>query len=203
MLLWNICIFLVKVWTRVSMQLNNTYRAILQSLENARFDANIPLGNLAGVLAALLLNRFRSIRNLKHVSFENGKLFVLNGVLSISCEVPVLTWWRHQMITFSTLLTLCAGNSPVTGAFPSQRPVTRSFDAFFHLRLNKSLSKQSWGWWFETPSCSSWRHCIGSRWLDSHTLRMPHVSIHYSERLSHLKSPEIVLFGEKLICSII
>ena len=41
------------------------------------------------------------------------------------------TWWRHQMETFSALLALCAGNSPVTGEFPSQRPVTRSFDVFF------------------------------------------------------------------------
>ena len=40
---------------------------------------------------------------------------------------------------------------------PAQRPVTRSFDVFFDLRLNKRLSKQSWGWWFETPSCSLWR----------------------------------------------
>ena len=38
------------------------------------------------------------------------------------------TWWRHQMETFSALLALCAGNSPVTGEFPAQRPVTRSFD---------------------------------------------------------------------------
>ena len=29
----------------------------------------------------------------------------------------------------------------------------------FDLRLNKWLSKQSWSWWFETPSCSLWRHC--------------------------------------------
>ena len=43
------------------------------------------------------------------------------------------SWWRHQMETFSALLALCAGNSPVTGEFPSQRPVTRSFDVFFHL----------------------------------------------------------------------
>ena len=35
------------------------------------------------------------------------------------------TWWRHQMETFSALLALCAGNSPVTREFPSQRPVTR------------------------------------------------------------------------------
>ena len=45
------------------------------------------------------------------------------------------------METFSALLSLCAGISPVTGEFPSQRPVTRSFDIFFDLRLNKGLSK--------------------------------------------------------------
>ena len=50
-------------------------------------------------------------------------------------------------------------NSPVHGEFPAQRPVKRSFDVFFDLRLNKRLSKQSWGWWSETPSSSSlWRH---------------------------------------------
>ena len=41
------------------------------------------------------------------------------------------SWWRHQMETFSALLALCAGNSPVNGEFPAQRPVTRSFDVFF------------------------------------------------------------------------
>ena len=69
------------------------------------------------------------------------------------------TWWRHQMETFSALLAICAGNSPVPGEFPTQRPVTWSFDVFFDLRLNKRLSKQSWGWWFETLSRSLWRHC--------------------------------------------
>ena len=44
-------------------------------------------------------------------------------------------WWRHEMEKFSALLALCAGNSPVTGEFPSQRPATRSFDVFFDLRL--------------------------------------------------------------------
>ena len=40
------------------------------------------------------------------------------------------------METFSALLAICVRNSPVTGEFPAQRPVTRSFDAFFRLRLN-------------------------------------------------------------------
>ena len=29
----------------------------------------------------------------------------------------------------------------------TQRPVTRSYDVFFDLRLNKPLSKHWWGWW--------------------------------------------------------
>ena len=68
------------------------------------------------------------------------------------------SWWRHQMETFSALLAICAGNSPVSGEFPTQRPVTRSFDVYFDLRLDKRLSKQSLGWWFETLSHSLWRH---------------------------------------------
>ena len=51
------------------------------------------------------------------------------------------SWWFHQMEAFSALLALCEGNLPVTGKFPSQRPVTRSFDVFFGLRLNKRLMK--------------------------------------------------------------
>ena len=70
-------------------------------------------------------------------------------------------WWRHQMEAFSALLALCVVNSPVTGEFPAQRPVTRSFGVFFDLRLNKRLSKQSLGWWFETPSHPLWRQCYG------------------------------------------
>ena len=81
----------------------------------------------------------------------------------IICFINPCTWWRHQMETFSALLALCAGDSPVTGEFPSQRPVTRSFDFSFDLRLNKRLSKPSWGWWFESPSGSLWRHCNVSR----------------------------------------
>ena len=48
-------------------------------------------------------------------------------------------WWRHQMETLSALLTRCARNSPVTGESPLQRTLTRSFDVFFDLRLNKRL----------------------------------------------------------------
>ena len=64
------------------------------------------------------------------------------------------------------MMTSSNGNSfRVTGHLcgefigPAQRPVTRSFDILFDPGLNKQLSKQLWGWWFETLSCSLRHHC--------------------------------------------
>ena len=50
------------------------------------------------------------------------------------------TFFNKSIGNISALLAICAGNSPVTGEFPTQRPVTRSFDVFVDLRLNKRLS---------------------------------------------------------------
>ena len=57
----------------------------------------------------------------------------MEAILSRSYFVCGL-WWRHQMETFSALLAICAGNSPVPDEFPTQRPVTRSFDVFLDLK---------------------------------------------------------------------
>ena len=71
--------------------------------------------------------------------------------------------WIQIMMTssngniFRVTGSLC-GEFTGPGEFPTQRPVTRSFDVYFDLRLNKPLSKQPWGWWFETLSRSLWRH---------------------------------------------
>ena len=81
------------------------------------------------------------------------------------CIVISISWWRHQMETCSALPAHCAGNSPVTGVFPSHRPLMRSFDVFFDLRLNKWSSKQPRGWWFETPLCSLCPHCNVYEWF--------------------------------------
>ena len=94
-----------------------------------------------------------------HGSYFAWTKFWFDGMKRIIPPRDRKSWWRHQMETFSALLAICAGNSPVTGEFPTQRLVTRSFDVFFDLRLDKRLSKQSWGRWFETPSLSLWRHC--------------------------------------------
>ena len=89
-----------------------------------------------------------------------------------------VAWWRHQMETFSALLAIYAGYSPVPGEFPAQRPVTQSFDVFLGLHLNKRLNKQSSGWWFETLSHPLWRHSNGftslNQWNNSITHRDRH-----------------------------
>ena len=77
---------------------------------------------------------------------------IFMGVEALTSGVFTIPWWRNQIEAFSALLAICAGNWPVTGEFPSQRLVTRSFDVFLVLHLNKRLSKHCWVWWFEAPS---------------------------------------------------
>ena len=86
------------------------------------------------------------LSNWQKVSIGLGDCLNLNKQQSIiGINNPGLwhIWWHHQMDIFSTLLAFCAENSPVTDEFSPQRPVTRSFDVFFDLRLNKRVSKQS------------------------------------------------------------
>ena len=82
--------------------------------------------------------------------------------------------WRHQMETFSALLAIFAGNSPVPSEL--QRPV--SFHVFVGLPLNKPLSKQWWGWWFETLSPPLWRHCNEKR-LQSSALSLDRLPLQW------------------------
>ena len=69
---------------------------------------------------------------------------------------PLLHSWCHDDV----MMTSSNGN-----IFPSQRPVTWSFDVFFDLCPNKHLGKVPWGWWIEVPSRSLWRHCNGFFYL--------------------------------------
>ena len=102
------------------------------------------------------------------------------------------------METFSALLAICAGNSPVPGEFPTQRPVTRSFDVYFDLRPNKQLSKQSWGWWFETLSSSLWRHRNETHQiskLNAFTSRLAVVFAQYIEARCEVDNEDVVGAG--------
>ena len=94
----------------------------------------------------------------------------------------VESWWRHQIETFFRVTGLCEGNSPVTGEFPSQRPVTRSFDVFFDLRLNRRLSKPTRRRWFETLSRSLRRH--SNVWMNLYSVSL--ISWRKSFHLEHI-----------------
>ena len=81
---------------------------------------------------------FRMVNPIRHayvyivVCFYVALLSILNGFMLIvyswfseSFQSHfAYSWWRHQIETFSALLALRAGNSPVTGEFPTQKPVT-------------------------------------------------------------------------------
>ena len=94
----------------------------------------------------------------------------LPGLMVLFCLKNPSTRFTSSITIHQTMMTssngnifrvtgLLCGEFTGPGEFPAQRPVTRSSDVFFDLRLNKRLSKQPWGWWFETPSWSLWRQC--------------------------------------------
>ena len=99
------------------------------------------------------------LRNLS----EARRMIHLHDIIIFMCHHTGDGRYVHMMMSsngnISALLSFCEGNSPVTGQFTSQRPVTRSFGVFFDLRLNKRLSKPSRRRWFEMPVCPIWRHC--------------------------------------------
>ena len=108
---------------------------------------------------------------------ETDKVLLKVTVCSFSAVLSKGIWVNAVLLDFGEpfkirnfMMTSSNGNifrvtGPLCGEFtgprwiPSERPVTRSFDVLFDLRLNKRLNKQSWGWWFETPLRPLWRHC--------------------------------------------
>ena len=94
--------------------------------------------------------------------FRFGTKYPVDKIYVILCaktRVPCYIMTSSNGNIFRALLAFCAENSPVTGEFPTQRPVTRSFDVFFDLGMQQQLSNQWRRQWFETPWRSLWRHC--------------------------------------------
>ena len=126
-----------------------------------------------------LMTRYPFVVSLRNVSFTQA----MNNNIMKSSNGTI----------FRVTGPLC-GEFTGSGEFPAQRPVTRSFDVFFDLRLSKLLSKQPWGWWFETPPWSLWRQC------NQHTITRsiyfvfcgtgqshPHQSGHFSSTASTIQ----------------
>ena len=110
---------------------------------------------------------------------------LLNKMLAIKEGLPASTLcshhddvikWKH----FPRYWPFVRGihRSPVNSPY-RKNPVTQSFEIFFGLHVNKRLSKQSWGWWFEMLSRPLWHHCTDNkRWRP-----YPDKCVHWNENV--------------------
>ena len=110
-----------------------------------------PVMRNVDVFSDVELNQLLNKRSTKLLGFETPWR---------SCDIIVIMMTSSNGDIFRVTGPLC-GEFTGPGEFPTQRPVTRSFDVFFDLRLNKRLSKQPRGRWFQTQLWSLWRHCNG------------------------------------------
>ena len=128
---------------------------------------NITISTLSHIQKLLLTLEFWS----HNVSLSAIFHLSLN-IWYIIIKMLSCTWLTHNKIMMTSsngnifrVTGLLCGEFTGPGESPAQRPVTQSFDVFFDLRLNKPLSKQPWGWWFEMLSWSLWRQCDGAMFL--------------------------------------
>ena len=90
------------------------------------------------------------MKDLRCMNIDELKLDPVSLQPNDAIENILGLWWRHQMETFSVLLAISAGNSPVPGEFPTQRSVTRSFDGVgFKLHLHDIFKGNLVSVWFE------------------------------------------------------
>ena len=111
-------------------------------------------------------------RTLKHMMF----LSVGKNHFSCWCATSLRDLWQYIMTNTSSVhddvirwkhftgyrpfvwrIHRSSVKSPPPHTHKGQRRGALIFS--FDLRLNRRCSKQSRRWWFETLSCSSWRHC--------------------------------------------
>ena len=130
------------------------------SVSNGKFLSECPL-----LTTAMIMYRFSALRIIADHQKHITTYLIKKGLWSCwkyACHrrtTPVDNMMTSSNGNIFALLALYEGNSPVTSEFSSQRPVTRSFDVFFNLRLKKRLSKQSKRSWLKRPPRSLWRHC--------------------------------------------
>ena len=138
-------------------------RLLIQPTSNNFFEKFSHLSNFSLKLMCVsyLVSTFSW--KMGHIVTQTTALRQLRCKIAVTCNRscnrrPLFMMTSSNGNIFRVTGPLC-GEFTGPGEFPAQRPVTRSFDVFFHLRLNKRLSKQPWGWWFETPPWSLCRQC--------------------------------------------
>ena len=112
---------------------------IINRLYTIRYRNRIYAGIISSVLEYFWKRIYSAAVYKQHILSQKLE----TGLFHTCKSFYFLSWWRHQIQIFSASLAICTENSPVPVEFPPQRPLARSFDVFFNLRLNKRLSKQS------------------------------------------------------------
>ena len=124
-----------------------------------------------------LTRLFKCVWVLSVLSILPRFLSIVNSnILNVYLLIYIYGSWIDEshhcgwVFPFQSLIIMTSSNGNIfrvtghlreefNGEFPAQRPAMRSIDVFFDLCLNKRLSKQWKGWWFETLSRPLWRHC--------------------------------------------
>ena len=110
------------------------------------------LSNYVNVRALFAINRLR-IGGMYNYTRTHIHMFVMLYWWCLNDDIK----WKHfpRHWPFVRGIHRSPVNSPHKGIWRG------AFYVFFDLRLNKWLSKQSRGWWFESPSRSSLHYCSG------------------------------------------
>ena len=128
-------------WTRA----NIINRAVFIGL-NGNIFSNITEwhGNMWSAIVRILCIHCRKqvIKLLKLLCYSIKCAAWPTNVRCLQGTGSLMPWWSHQMQSIFRVAGPLCGESPVTSEFPSQKPVTRNFDVFFDLRLNKRLNSK-------------------------------------------------------------
>ena len=122
-----------------------------------RYSTNWTLSITARLAGPLQLHNleYKSLRWIKRISYiAHDKLWIPRAcMLRIAIQYDIIEWNNFPCYwPFVRGIHRTQVNSPHKGQ-------SRGALMFLDLRLNIRLSKQPWGWWFETSSRLIWRHC--------------------------------------------
>ena len=130
------------IWIQISLKyvpkgpINNSPALVQKMAWRRSGDKPLSEPMMVRLPTHICVTRPQWVNNGNPHTWKHGLYIETASCVQTFCVRLACAWWRPQMETFSVLLAICAGNSPVPGEFHAQRPVTRSVDAFFDLRLN-------------------------------------------------------------------
>ena len=96
-----------------------------------------------------------------HYEYKNTQRLSVIEIKTLVSKFDMMTSSSGNIFGLTSLL---CGEFTCHRWIPRKKVSDAELWFFFDLRLNKRLSKQSQGWWFETPPRSLWRHCNDTVW---------------------------------------